>query len=166
MSRCIHGYYFEDLEPDIRFEFAKTVTEADVVGISGFDGDLKPIHGNKKFAKTTMFISRIVHGMLRFAFLSTVLDTKLPESGCVYVSQNLKFKAAVHLGDTDTARVGVIFTLFELFGDVATQRLIRHGDDEGLFASYDKVEFLAPVFPGDYIEAVGRIESKDRKSVV
>jgi 3-aminobutyryl-CoA ammonia-lyase len=44
-----------------------------------------------------------------------------------------------------------------LFGDVATELLIMHDGDEGLFAGYDKVEFLAPVFAGDYIEAVGEI---------
>ena len=44
-----------------------------------------------------------------------------------------------------------------LFGDVATELLIRLDGDEGLFRAYEKVEFLAPVFAGDYIEAVGRI---------
>ena len=44
-----------------------------------------------------------------------------------------------------------------LFGDVATELLIRHDGDEGLFAGYEKVEFKAPVFAGDYIEAVGEI---------
>lgn len=45
-----------------------------------------------------------------------------------------------------------------LFGDVATELLIRCDGDEGLFCAYDQVEFLAPVFAGDYIEAVGYIE--------
>lgn len=44
-----------------------------------------------------------------------------------------------------------------LFGDVATELLIMHDGDEGLFAGYDNVEFLAPVHAGDYIEAVGEI---------
>jgi 3-aminobutyryl-CoA ammonia-lyase len=44
-----------------------------------------------------------------------------------------------------------------LFGDVATELLIRHDGDEGLFAGYEKVEFKAPVYAGDYIEAVGEI---------
>ena len=44
-----------------------------------------------------------------------------------------------------------------LFGDVATELLIRHDGDEGLFRAYDSVEFLAPVYAGDYIEAVGEI---------
>jgi 3-aminobutyryl-CoA ammonia-lyase len=47
--------------------------------------------------------------------------------------------------------------MLDLFGDVATELLIRLDGDEGLFVAYDKVEFLAPVYAGDYIEATGRI---------
>ncbi|SFI67386.1 3-aminobutyryl-CoA ammonia lyase [Thermoflavimicrobium dichotomicum] len=45
-----------------------------------------------------------------------------------------------------------------LFGDVATEILIRHDGDEGLFVAYDEVVFKAPVYAGDFIEAVGRLE--------
>lgn len=45
--------------------------------------------------------------------------------------------------------------MLALFGDVATELLIRLDGDEGLFRAYDSVEFLAPVFAGDYIEATG-----------
>ena len=48
--------------------------------------------------------------------------------------------------------------MMNLFGDVATELLIRYDGDEGLFVAYDKVEFLAPVYAGDYIEAYGEIE--------
>ena len=47
--------------------------------------------------------------------------------------------------------------MLALFGDVATELLIRQDGDEGLFVAYDKVEFTAPVFAGDFIEAVGEI---------
>lgn len=47
--------------------------------------------------------------------------------------------------------------MLQLFGDVATELLIQYDGDEGLFAAYDKVEFLAPVYAGDYIEATGEI---------
>lgn len=48
--------------------------------------------------------------------------------------------------------------IMSLFGDVATELLIRHDRDEGLFVAYDQVEFLAPVHAGDFVEASGRIE--------
>lgn len=54
--------------------------------------------------------------------------------------------------------------MLKLFGDVATELLIRHDGDEGLFRAYDAVEFLAPVRAGDYIEAVGRIVKVGRSS--
>jgi 3-aminobutyryl-CoA ammonia-lyase len=47
--------------------------------------------------------------------------------------------------------------MLQLFGDVATELLIRHDGDEGLFVAYDNVEFKAPVYAGDYIEATGKI---------
>jgi acyl-CoA hydrolase len=54
--------------------------------------------------------------------------------------------------------------MLQLFGDVATELLIRLDGDEGLFRAYESVEFLNPVFVGDYIEAVGRIVSVGKTS--
>ena len=51
-----------------------------------------------------------------------------------------------------------------LFGDVATELLIRRDGDEGLFRAYEEVEFLAPVKAGDYIEAYGEIVSEGSSS--
>jgi 3-aminobutyryl-CoA ammonia-lyase len=51
-----------------------------------------------------------------------------------------------------------------LFGDVATELLIRLDGDEGLFRAYDVVEFLAPAYAGDYIEARGRIVTVGKTS--
>lgn len=47
--------------------------------------------------------------------------------------------------------------MLQLFGDVATELLIRNDGDEGLFKAYDMVEFMAPVYAGEFIEAVGEI---------
>jgi 3-aminobutyryl-CoA ammonia-lyase len=54
--------------------------------------------------------------------------------------------------------------MLALFGDVATELCIRESGDEGLFAGYDKIEFLAPVYAGDYIEAQGRIVRRGNRS--
>ena len=51
-----------------------------------------------------------------------------------------------------------------LFGDVATELLIRNDGDEGLFVAYDEIQFLAPVYAGDYIEAEGEIISTGNSS--
>jgi 3-aminobutyryl-CoA ammonia-lyase len=54
--------------------------------------------------------------------------------------------------------------MLALFGDVATELLIRLDGDEGLFVAYDKVEFLVPVYAGDYIEARGHITGVGKTS--
>lgn len=51
-----------------------------------------------------------------------------------------------------------------LFGDVATELLIRHDGDEGLFRAYESVEFLAPLHAGDFVEVEGEIVSVGKTS--
>ena len=51
-----------------------------------------------------------------------------------------------------------------LFGDVATEVLIRADGDEGLFASYSDVQFRAPVLAGDVLEVTGRVTRVGRRS--
>ena len=54
--------------------------------------------------------------------------------------------------------------ILQLFGDVATELLIRNDGDEGLFKAYDNIEFVAPVYAGDFIEVTGEILSQGRTS--
>ena len=97
------GLYFEDLEEGMTDVFAKTITDADIITFAGISGDTNPVHLNHEFASETMFEGRIAHGMLTASFISTVIGTKMPGAGCIYVSQNLRFKAPVRSGETVTA---------------------------------------------------------------
>jgi 3-hydroxybutyryl-CoA dehydratase len=97
------GYCIEDLKPGISASFGKTVTEADIVMFAGISGDTNPVHLDQTFAEQTPFKARIAHGMLSAGFISAVLGTKLPGPGAIYMSQNLRFKAPVKIGDTVTA---------------------------------------------------------------
>ena len=99
-----HGYYFEDLSPGMSAVFSKTVTEADLLMFAGVSGDTNPLHLDEDFASRTMFESRIAHGMLTASLVSTVLGTRLPGPGAVYVSQSIRFLAPVRIGDTVIAR--------------------------------------------------------------
>ncbi len=103
----LHGYYFEDMEEGMTDVYGKTLTDADIVMFSGISGDINPVHLNHEFASETMFEGRIAHGMLVASFISTVIGTKLPGPGCIYVSQSVRFKAPVKSGDTVTARITV-----------------------------------------------------------
>ena len=74
---------------------------------------------------------------------------------CMYKSM-----IRVRMGTNDAHYAGNLVDgakMLQLFGDVATELLIRKDGDEGLFVAYDNVEFLAPVYAGDYIEATGTI---------
>ena len=54
--------------------------------------------------------------------------------------------------------------MLHLFGDLATELLIRYDGDEGLFAGYQEINFLAPVYAGDYIEARAKIVNVGKSS--
>ncbi|WP_297576471.1 MaoC family dehydratase [uncultured Deefgea sp.] len=89
-------------------EFRKTLTETDVVLFAGISGDNNPMHIDEEFASQTQFAGRIAHGMLTASLISTVIGTKLPGPGCIYMGQNLRFVKPVRIGDTVTARVTVL----------------------------------------------------------
>ena len=94
-------------------EFAKTVSESDIYLYAGITGDFNPAHINEDYAKNTFFKTRIAHGMLSAGFISTVIGTKLPGTGSIYVKQDLRFLAPVRIGDTITARVEIIEIIAE-----------------------------------------------------
>ena len=98
------GYFFEDLEEGMTAIFEKKITDSDVIGFATITGDTNPLHINEEFARQTMFGGRIVHGMLTASFISTAIGTKMPGPGCIYVSQNLRFKAPVRIGEIVNAK--------------------------------------------------------------
>lgn len=87
--------------------FSKTITETDVVLFAGITGDFNPVHIDEAHARQTAFEGRIAHGMLGASLISTVLGTRLPGPGTIYLGQEVKFKAPVRIGDTLTATVTV-----------------------------------------------------------
>ena len=103
----LNGYDIEDLTLGQSAEMGKTVTEADIVMFAGVSTDVNAIHLNEEYAKTTPFGGRIAHGMLTAGFISAVLGNKMPGPGTIYVTQSMKFKAPVRIGDTVTAKVTV-----------------------------------------------------------
>ena len=103
----MRGLYFEDLKEGMMGSFEKTITDTDIIAFADITGDTNPIHLNEKFASETIFKGRIAHGMLTASFISTVIGTKMPGPGCIYVSQNLRFKAPVPIGAIVNARCTV-----------------------------------------------------------
>lgn len=103
----VQGYFFEDLSVGQSETFSKTVTEADINAFAEVSGDKNPVHLDEDYASKTMFKGRIAHGMLCAGFISTVFGMKMPGPGCIYVGQNLRFKAPVRIGDEVTAQVTI-----------------------------------------------------------
>ncbi|GGC02317.1 (R)-specific enoyl-CoA hydratase [Marinobacterium zhoushanense] len=102
-----HGYYLEDLEIGMSESFAKVISESDVNMFAEISGDNNPVHINEEYAKQTAFGGRIAHGMFSAALISAVAGTRLPGPGCIYLDQQIKFKAPVRIGDTARATVTV-----------------------------------------------------------
>jgi 3-hydroxybutyryl-CoA dehydratase len=101
------GYFFEDLAVGMEASYTKKITNEDVHAFAELTGDNNPVHLDDAYAAGTMFKQRIAHGMLTASLLSTVLGTKLPGQGCIYLTQTLKFRAPVLIGAEVMATVKI-----------------------------------------------------------
>ena len=73
--------------------YEQTVTDADIKNFAGISGDKNPVHMSDEYAEKSKFKKRIAHGLMSASYFSALFGTKLPGEGCVYVSQNLKFRS-------------------------------------------------------------------------
>ena len=102
-----HGYYLEDLSIGMVSSYKKTITAEDIEAFAAVTGDSNPVHLDADYAATTPFKARIAHGMMSAGLISTVLGTQLPGPGCIYLDQQIKFRAPVFIDDTVVATVTV-----------------------------------------------------------
>jgi 3-hydroxybutyryl-CoA dehydratase len=96
----IASHYLEDLTIGQAASYERTVSAEDVDKFGEVSGDFNPLHFDDEYAKGTIFRGRIAHGMLSLSYLSTVLGTKLPGAGSIFMSATTRFKAPVRIGDT------------------------------------------------------------------
>lgn len=101
------GMRFEELSLGQSARFAKTITEADILLFSAVSGDNNPVHLDAEAAATSFFGERVAHGMLTASLISGLLGTRLPGPGAVYVSQTLRFRGPVRIGQTVAATAEV-----------------------------------------------------------
>ena len=99
--------FFEDLREGMSAEYRRVVTQRDVELFAQVSGDDNPLHLDADYAAGTVFKGRIAHGLLTASYISTVIGTRMPGPGCIYVSQNFRFKAPVRAGDEVVARATV-----------------------------------------------------------
>lgn len=83
----------------------KTITERDIELFGEVSNDYNPVHFDSEYAGKTMFKKRISHGMLIGSLFSKVFGMDLPGEGAIYISQSLKFRRPVFIGDEIKAEV-------------------------------------------------------------
>jgi 3-hydroxybutyryl-CoA dehydratase len=103
----LSGLFLEDLAVGQSAELTRAVTGADLEAFAAVTGDDNPVHLDEAFAAATPFGGRIAHGMLSAGYISAVIGTKLPGSGAIYISQSLRFRRPVRIGDSVTARAEI-----------------------------------------------------------
>lgn len=90
---------YEDVQIGEKVTFGKTITESDIWAFGAICGDFNPVHMDEEFSKSSMFGTRIAHGMLTAALLDNTLTGIMGEGG-IHISQEVKFLAPVKPGDT------------------------------------------------------------------
>jgi 3-oxoacyl-[acyl-carrier protein] reductase len=99
---------FDSIQVGETQTLTRHITEADVRKFVEMTGDDNPLHVDRAYAETTAFKDIVVHGMLGASFISTVIGTKLPGTGALWVSQNMEFLLPVRLGDVLTISATVL----------------------------------------------------------
>jgi 3-hydroxybutyryl-CoA dehydratase len=99
--------FFEDMLEGKGVETSRIITEDDLDLFSRVSGDTNPIHLDENYAASTQFKKRIAHGSLCASFISAIFGSEFPGPGCIYVSQSLRFKAPVFIGDKLVVKVTV-----------------------------------------------------------
>ena len=116
----MQGFFFDELTVGQTAEMSRVVGAADIEAFAEVSGDNNPVHLDEAYAKATTFGERIAHGMLSASYISAILGTRLPGPGCIYLSQSLRFRRPVKIGDLVVARV-VVKTLDDARGHVTLE---------------------------------------------
>lgn len=104
----MQGLSINEIKLGDKASVEKTISETDIYLFAGITGDLNPAHVNQVASEQTMFKGRVAHGILVTGLISNCLGMHLPGPGTIYMGQQVKFTAPVHIGDTIKAEVEVI----------------------------------------------------------
>jgi 3-oxoacyl-[acyl-carrier protein] reductase len=99
---------FADIQVGDTESIVKEITEADVRRFVELSGDDNPLHVDREYARDTPFKDIVVHGMIGASLVSTVIGTRLPGEGALWMSQDFTFALPVRLGDVLTASCTVL----------------------------------------------------------
>ena len=106
-SESLVNRTFDELSVGETASLVRLVKADDVKLFAAESGDVNPAHLDPHYAATDIFGHIVIHGMWTAGLISTLLGTKLPGPGTIYLDQNLHFRKPVAPGDTITANVTV-----------------------------------------------------------
>src|SRR5436309_10562090 len=101
----IENRTFDEIKVGDSASLSRTLTREDVQLFAVMSGDVNPAHVDEEYARSDLFHKIVAHGMWGASLISTVLGTKLPGPGAIYLGQSLKFRRPIALGDTVTVSV-------------------------------------------------------------
>ena len=107
------GMTIKDIQVGDTAQIVRRVDHGDVASFVDAVGDYNPVHADREYAATTMFKEPIAPGIWTAGLISSVIGTRLPGPGAIYLAQDLKFLKPVLFGDVITAWVEVVEVLRE-----------------------------------------------------
>ena len=99
MTNSLNEYSYDDIFIGQKESFMINITESMVQTFANVSGDLNPLHMDTKFAESSSFKKRIVHGMLLSTFFSQLIGMHLPGKNALYFSQTLNFRSPCYIDD-------------------------------------------------------------------
>jgi len=99
MINTVNELKYDDIFIGQQENFTIIINESMVEKFSDLSGDLNPLHMDNKFAESSSFNKRIVHGMLLASFFSQLIGMKLPGKNALYFSQTLNFRSPCYIDD-------------------------------------------------------------------
>jgi len=101
----IENRTFDEIEIGTSATLSRVLSRADIELFAVMSGDVNPAHLDEEYAHSDVFHEIVAHGMWGGALISTLLGTKLPGPGTIYLEQTLRFRRPVKVGDTVTVSV-------------------------------------------------------------
>ena len=115
---------------------SKTISESDILNFADLVGDYNSVHLDEEKVKESIFGRRIANGVLVGSLISSVIGTKLPGDGTIYLEQNLKFQRPIYISDTITALVTVNEILNEKKGIYRLDTVVMNQNEEVVINGY------------------------------
>jgi acyl dehydratase len=103
----IENRTFDEIEVGESAALERTLSWRDIELFAVMSGDVNPAHVDPEYARSDIFHGIVAHGMWGASLISTLIGTRLPGPGTIYLEQTLVFRHPVSIGDTMTVSVTV-----------------------------------------------------------